>query len=220
MSVKDFIPGADLLFLDWLKRLFAYAQPKLGTWNIPLQALNGVQSQMKVFQNALTLTENPVTRTAVTVRTKNDSRKALESKLRTFLKAYVTYNPEVTNADREAMELPIHKTTKDPAPVAKTWPWVLLIVERERHLQFDFRGSEASKAKPDGQHGMELAGQIGGEKPADQYKLSQSYFDTNSPLIIEFREEDRGKDFWYAVRWENTVGEKGPWSDIMRAIIP
>jgi hypothetical protein len=45
-------------------------------------------------------------------------------------------------------------------------------------------------------------------------------FDTNSPLDIEFTEEDRGKVVWFAVRWENTRGEKGPWSEIYFAIIP
>jgi hypothetical protein len=220
MSSNNFIPRSDLPFLDWLKRLLAYVQPKLSTWNIPSQAYNELQTLLTTFQNALTLTENPATRTAITIRAKNEARKALESKVRVFLKAYVTYNPVVANTDREAMELPIHKTTRDDAPVAKTWPWIHLIVEHERHLQFDFHGSEASKGKPDGQHGIELVGQIGGEQPADQYKMPLSYFDTNSPLIIEFREEDRGKDFWFAARWENTVGVKGPWSDIMRAIIP
>jgi hypothetical protein len=118
------------------------------------------------------------------------------------------------------MELPIHKTTRDHSPVATTWLWVFVSVDQERHLKFDFRGSEASKAKPDGQHGMELVGQIGGEMPTDQNKMPLSYFDTNSPLVIEFNEEDRGKEFFFSYRWENNVGEKGPWSNIFRAIIP
>jgi hypothetical protein len=67
---------------------------------------------------------------------------------------------------------------------------------------------------------MELAARIGGEKPVNVHELTRSYFDTNSPLTIEFEEEDRGKTFWYAVRWENTTGEKGPWSEIQSVIIP
>jgi hypothetical protein len=45
-------------------------------------------------------------------------------------------------------------------------------------------------------------------------------FDTDSPLEIEFDEADRGKIVWFAVRWENTRGQKGPWSEIFFAIIP
>jgi hypothetical protein len=220
MNLRYFIPRPDLQFLDWLKRLIAYVQAKMNVWGIPSQAISELQTLMNTFQNALAQTENPATRTPVTVRAKNEAREALESKLRLFLKAYVTYNPAVTNPDREAMELPIHKTTRDHSPVATTFPWILVIINLVRHLQFDFRGSEASKAKPAGQHGMELVGQIGGEKPADQFEMPLSYFDTNSPLKVEFKEEDRGKTFWFAARWENTRGEKGPWSDIMSAIIP
>jgi hypothetical protein len=220
MNTNDFIPRGDNLFLLWLKTLIAYVQTKLSAWAIPSQAFSELTTLMNTFQNALALTQNPATHTAITVRAKNEARTAVETKVRLFLKAYVTYNPAVTNPDREAMELPIHKTTHDPSPIAKTFPWTAILINLARHLQIDFRGSEASKAKPDGQHGMELVGQIGGEKPADQLEMPLSYFDTNSPLIIEFKEEDRGKTFWFAVRWENTRGEKGPWSDILSAISP
>ncbi|MDR2362267.1 MAG: hypothetical protein LBD91_06005 [Prevotellaceae bacterium] len=29
-----------------------------------------------------------------------------------------------------------------------------------------------------------------------------------------------GKTVYFALRWENTRGEKGPWSDIMSATVP
>jgi hypothetical protein len=32
--------------------------------------------------------------------------------------------------------------------------------------------------------------------------------------------EDRGKKLYFALRWENTRGEKGPWSEIHSTIIP
>ena len=118
------------------------------------------------------------------------------------------------------MGLPVHKTTHTDAPVATTIPYVQAVLNLIRHLRFDFSGSEGSKAKPEGQHGMELVARIGGEKPAGVHELTRSYFDTHTPLTIEFTEEDRGKTFWYAVRWENTTGEKGPWSEIMSAVIP
>jgi hypothetical protein len=38
--------------------------------------------------------------------------------------------------------------------------------------------------------------------------------------VIEFDEEDRREDFFIAYRWENNVGEKGPWSNIFKANHP
>jgi hypothetical protein len=35
-----------------------------------------------------------------------------------------------------------------------------------------------------------------------------------------FENDQRGKTVYFALRWENTRGEKGPWSAIQIAIIP
>jgi hypothetical protein len=50
--------------------------------------------------------------------------------------------------------------------------------------------------------------------------LTNSSFDTHTPLTLEFADEDRGKVLYFALRWENTRGEKGPFGAIMNAIIP
>jgi hypothetical protein len=50
-------------------------------------------------------------------------------------------------------------------------------------------------------------------------KLSHSTFDTKTPLFLEFDREDRGKRVYLAMRWENTRGEKGPFSPIVSAVI-
>jgi hypothetical protein len=35
-----------------------------------------------------------------------------------------------------------------------------------------------------------------------------------------YSETERGKPVYYAGRWQNEKGEKGPWGDIVSAIIP
>ncbi|MDR0609502.1 MAG: hypothetical protein LBG58_15030, partial [Planctomycetaceae bacterium] len=50
--------------------------------------------------------------------------------------------------------------------------------------------------------------------------LTHSSFDTRSPLTLEFDEDQRGKCVYFCLRWENTRGIKGPWSEIISAIIP
>jgi hypothetical protein len=130
MSIRNFIPRPDLKFLDWSKRLITYVQSKINAWGIPSSAVSELLTLVNTFQSALTQTENPATHTPITVRTKNEARETAESKIRVFLKAYITYNPAVTNADREAMELPIHKTTHDPSPIAETSPWTAILRRR------------------------------------------------------------------------------------------
>jgi hypothetical protein len=43
---------------------------------------------------------------------------------------------------------------------------------------------------------------------------------TRTPFTLEFSGHERGKTVYFALRWENTRGEKGHWSPIQNAIVP
>jgi hypothetical protein len=45
-------------------------------------------------------------------------------------------------------------------------------------------------------------------------------FDTHSPLEYTAPLIYAGRRIFFAARWENTRGEKGPWTEIQSAIIP
>ncbi|MDR1283137.1 MAG: hypothetical protein LBK99_20295 [Opitutaceae bacterium] len=70
-------------------------------------------------------------------------------------------------------------------------------------------------------YGAELLyGIADGAGPLTFSQLTHSVFSTHSPFRIEFAEELRGKTVYFCLRWENTRGQKGPWSEIVSAIIP
>jgi hypothetical protein len=50
--------------------------------------------------------------------------------------------------------------------------------------------------------------------------LANSSFDTRSPFTLTFDETQRGLTVYFCLCWENTRGEKGPWGEIMSAVIP
>jgi hypothetical protein len=56
--------------------------------------------------------------------------------------------------------------------------------------------------------------------PACWDELTHSAIDTNSPFTLSFENDQRGKTVYFAIRWENTRGEKGPCSEILNTIIP
>jgi hypothetical protein len=76
------------------------------------------------------------------------------------------------------------------------------------------------KAKPFGVHGAEARWDMLDNPPAHVEDLKHSAFSTKPPLILTFEENDRGKRVYICLCWENTKGEKGPWGEIMSAIIP
>ncbi|MDR2361145.1 MAG: hypothetical protein LBD91_00235 [Prevotellaceae bacterium] len=77
---------------------------------------------------------------------------------------------------------------------------------RRLTIHFFDQGSRGSKAKPAGQHGAEIRWAILETPPASINDLIRSLFDTHTPFMLEFDENQRG--------------EKGPWSEIMSTIVP
>ncbi|MDR1197444.1 MAG: hypothetical protein LBK94_00310 [Prevotellaceae bacterium] len=222
MENIDFIPRQDNKFAEWLQTAVNYLNTHATAWQIPAGTMTELTALQGDFASKFETAENPATRTSAAVLVKTESRKAAEAKIRAVLKAYVTYNPAVTDEDRKSMRLPIHKTTRTPSPVATDAPDTDIdtsVIGRVT-IHFFERGSRHKKAKPAGQHGAEISWVLSDTPITRWDELIHSNIDTNSPFTLAFEHDQRGKTVYFALRWENTRGEKGPWSEIMSVIIP
>jgi hypothetical protein len=74
--------------------------------------------------------------------------------------------------------------------------------------------------KPAGVRGLELALLIADERPHEVAQLIHVSSATSSPLDLVFEEDERGKRFSYAARWEAGAMKKGDFGEIYAAIIP
>jgi hypothetical protein len=223
MNMKlDYIPRKDLEFLVWMTALLLNLLPLLERLGIPPALYELLQAQCNAFKAALDVIENPDKKTNVAIRAKNTARKELEKTVRQAVKQYMAPNPTLTDAEREKLGLPVYKTTRTPAPVATTFPDFDIDTSMIRRVSIHFydQGKKKTKAKPEGQHGAEIRYAILDEPPTKVANLNNSNFDTHTPFTFEFEEDERGKKLYLALRWENTRGEKGPWSRIEEAIIP
>jgi hypothetical protein len=119
------------------------------------------------------------------------------------------------------MGLPVHKTTRTPAPVATTFPTFVVNSGTIRRLIIDFFDPESrSRGKPFGQHGAEIRWMISAEPIINILDLLHSSFDTHTPVTLEFTGDQHDKTVYLALCRENTRGVKGPWSEIVSAIVP
>jgi hypothetical protein len=218
--MSDFIPKPDRLFLDWLNLVVNYLNNKFQLWNIPEVERQKVEQLLTAFATAFGLADNPQTRTPAAVTAKQETRKLAETGIRALLRSYVTNNPLVTDEDRRNMELPIHKTTRTPVPVPTTMPFFEVDSSVLRRLTIHFFDQNTKKAKPAGVHGAEIRWAILDAPTVDVEDLTNSSFDTRTPFTLEFKGHERGKTVYFCLCWENTTGEKGPWSEIVSAIIP
>ena len=217
---NSFIPAGDAPFNEWQKNLVTYLKANAAAWGIPAAQIERIEAEQAEFESRYAVTENPATRTKPAIVMKDGARKIFEGTSRTTLKAYVTYNPAVTDEDRINMGLPIHKTTRTAVSVPNTFP-EYTVETSLRRVTIHFRDAgSGKKAKPAGVNGAVIHWAILNEAPTDVKMLINSALDTASPYTLEFSEAQRGSRVYFCLVWQNTKGEKGPWSEIGMAIVP
>lgn len=172
------------------------------------------------WESAWVAYRNPLTRTRSITATKQGTRKTYEKLLRVLVRN-LTHNTRITNEERLNMGLIIPSATGTPIPPPATYPGFSIDTSLIRWLSVHFRDREStSRGKPKGVHGAEIRWDIRDTPPQNVTDLVNSSFATKTPLSLEFKENQRGKNVWFCLRWENTKGEKGPWSEMTGAIIP
>ena len=154
---------------------------------------------------------------------KDAARVALEKEVRpvtNFVQGY----PKTTDADRAEIGITVRDTSKTPSPTPTTRP--LVTVDPAARLTHELRlvdeGSPTRRGKPEGVAGAEVWVKLidaGQPAPTDPSVLSFLTMTTRPTLRTDFRAADGGKTAVYMLRWVNTRGEKGPWSEVTTATV-
>jgi hypothetical protein len=215
------IPRKDVDFHEKQKVITSKTKPKLTAWGISKPWFDEQVSPAKEeWVSAWANCQDPAQRTLYITFLKNEKRKAYEKLLRILVKMLKS-SPLVTDDDRRSMGIEIRDASWTPVKPPKTYPEFTVDSSMIRCLRISFRdlGSK-SKAKPYGVHGAEIRWAILDKPPVLVEELVHSNFDTHSPFELTFTDHERGKSVYFCLRWENTRGEKGPWSEIVMAIVP
>jgi hypothetical protein len=195
---------------------------RLTKFNVPQSEYDGLDSERNTYSQKLEVANADATRTPMSIQGKNVAKRVLEKHTRKMVKEYLIDNHLLSEEDLKMLGLPIHKTTRTPAPVATDAPDFEIDTHTAYYLIIHFfeRGGSHKKAKPVGQHGVEIRWMISDVPVEKVSELTHSSFDTRTPYNLEFEGDQRGKTVYLALRWENTRGLKGPWTTIQKAIIP
>jgi hypothetical protein len=161
-------------------------------------------------------------RTIVKVAALDDAEADFITVYRQLYNGYLRSNPLVTDEDLISMGLPKHPSgVRTPPQPPTTVVEATADTSVPATITVNYRDKNGKgTAKPKGVHGVEIAWEILGAQPTDWSQLTHSAFDTRTPAQLVFSGEQRGKTLYFALRWENNRGDKGPWSVIYNAIIP
>ena len=151
---------------------------------------------------------------------KDQARTVIESLTRPLIQQ-LQASPKVTNAQRNTMKITVRATTRTRASVPQTAPMATADTSRRLQHIIDFRDSASpkSKAKPAGVAGCEIWGKVGSPAPTDISQMAYVATDSGTPYLAEYTGAQAGQMACYWLRWINTRGEKGPWSEPVSATI-
>jgi hypothetical protein len=200
---------------------FVIKNPKLGVDKKQFKCVYVVK--LAKFRQAHAANLDRVTRSHLTAQAKDVARKDLIPEVR-WLEMALKSNKKVTIEDLIALNINVkaggHRTPNE-APTDSVKYNVFVGVIRHILIYFGLTGKKIIlRGKPKGVRGSEVRWAILDHEPLSIEELHESAFSTKSPFDFEFGEEDRGKIFYFCIRWENTTGKKGPWSEIVAVRIP
>ena len=217
--MKDYIPKKDSELASWSANFTAGVTSNAQAWEITSQELASLQTANTTFAALHAQADSPA-KNSIIVAEKNTARKVLIAEIRALVN-FRLRNPIITNAQRIALGLNVKDTTVSNIPVPTTRPELSIEVLDYRRLKIVFHEyGTTSKAKPHGMSGAFIVYGVLSAAPSTIADLNRSLLATKTPHVLEFNEDERGKHLYVAICWQNTKGEKGPWSEIEQAIIP
>ena len=220
MSNKDYIPKTDAEFDSWQQNLLSQLKKDKAKFALADAAETSLGELQATWQGTYAAHLSAQTEAASKRAAKDTARDTFISELRRQVQQ-TQHTPGVTDADRAALGLSPRDTTRTAAPVPATRPVATIEAGLSlRHtINFFDEGTPNARRKPDGVLGCEIWCKVGDPAPTDPAQLVFVALDTATPYIKNFDGADAGKIVYYRLRWLNTHGEPGPWSQLYSATV-
>ncbi len=219
--MPDYIPGADGPFDAWQTNFITYASANAAALGLdPLIDIPPLTAAQAVW--AADYPANTAAQAAAegARQAKDAARRAFEDVIRPLVRR-LQASADVDDDERALLKITIPDTTPTPVGPPETRPVVSVDTsQRLRHtISFADEATPTRKAKPSGVRGAQLWVKIGDPAPVDPSELTFLAIDTRTPYVTDFDGADANKVAHYMLRWENTRGEPGPWSETASATI-
>jgi hypothetical protein len=201
---------------DWKSVMTASA----AAWNIPADALTGLDALFQAAATALATARNETTRTPVANAECRAAFEALTTTMRDTKRRYFL-EPPLTDADIISLGLKPRDTihTMSGTPTAQVTIETYLVGRHELGVKHVYvTGNPADPANK----GYRIWYSViapGETPPAAPEDLHTSFYTKRKKDLIEFDFGDSGKTAVFAVQIENE-GKKGPWGPMVSALIP
>ena len=215
------IPSAEGQFDAWVRNFVHIIKESPDTYRVDSAEVKEFSRLLSAWDGhyaaAIAARDNARAATAV----KDESRQVLEELIRSAAKR-IQADSRVSNHARAEAGLPIHKTKRTPVAIPKATPIAQVIASDrlEHSIMFSDASTPTRKARATGCTGAEIYIAIADHVPQDPSEFRFAALVTRTPHVLKFKGEDGGKLAHYLLRWVNTKGQTGPWSQVATATIP
>ncbi len=218
--MPDYIPAADAALSAWADNFVTYVLANVATLGLTAPDIAGVGGAHPAWTAAFAAHTAAQAAAQAARQTKDDARATLETEIRSLTRR-LQASPSVDDTERQAMGITVADTVVTTAALPATRP--IVTVDTSQRLQhviaFADEATPTRKAKPSGVMGVEIWVKIGDPPPTDPNELTFLSLDTRTPYTTVYSGADGGKTAHYMLRWVNTNGVKGPWSETASATI-
>ncbi len=217
----DYIPGADAEFDAWENNFLTYATANAVALGLdPLLDIPPLIAAQTTWDTDYAANTSAQAAAQSARQAKDAARAAYEALIRPTV-ARLQASAEVDDAERAALGITVPDRIPTPAEIPATRP--VASVDSSQRLQhtvsFSDEATPTRKAKPKGVMGVELWVKIGDPPPVGPSQLSFLAVDTRTPYVATYPGAVANEVAHYMLRWVNTRGEKGPWSETASATI-
>jgi hypothetical protein len=189
-------------------------------WGIPAAATQNLTEKAAALQTLLATPPDDRTPT-INARIK-EAAKALADTMRDVKKRYF-FVPPLTDPDLISLGLKPRDT--NPTPIAKPTVRPTADVKIKGAGAFDISISPERDISHDEKsyYGCKIVFELfeqGATPPTNEKQLTEGRFVRKKKESFVFQPQDSGKKAYFALRYENSKGEAGPWCPIFSVLIP
>jgi len=222
-SGEHYMPRPDGDFAAWANQYYGAVEKWWEEQGLDNGDLKPLKEALSVWSAAFPAHVAAQQRAEGARQAKDTARRGLEAQVRpitNFIQGY----PKTSNADRATMGITVRDLSGTPAQTPRTRP--LVLVDGGTRLQHTLRLVDEStptrRARPKGVLGAEVWVKLitpGDEPPTDPTALSFLTMTIKTAFATDYPADAGGKTAVYMLRWINTRGEKGPWSEVASATV-
>jgi hypothetical protein len=219
--MADYIPRPDAEFNTWQDNLINTLNANPADFNLTAADVAPLITAQTGWTSAYSGHIAAQATADAAQKTKQSARSDYESVLRSLVRR-IQGDSATTDTHRAQLNISLRETPRisttgvpDTRPVAR----IDNSQRQQQTVHFSDEATPNSRAKPDNAMGAELWVKVGDPAPTDPSELRFLGLDTQSPYVAHYSGADAGKTAHYMLRWVNSKGEPGPWSQTASATI-